>query len=695
MAILAIPEGGLTLHYGDHGTKPAGSSKDKTQIIRLHLARTATDKLLGALQNEEKVKLRLGKKICIDYDRSTERLSATAESHPTELFRGSAKEDKQLYFSGTSSHIFELHQAQQATAPADAALATLQNSLKSSQEEKASNETSFITNKEDARRLASGKNDTRHRPSQSLGGRPQGFRKDLLHGITNSTPSSPFLGASSSPRFGPTSAPVTSASNDKDKVRSEAIKTPLIHLLAVRPATPKSIAQALRASKDDCDKLLDKVSKDCKDSMGKKELKEKIYRELDVWKFQYSSEDDRQCAIDKAVHAFDRMRIGKNDQLWQLLLPAKKRGKGIVLSKLNFDQPVPAIKTPKLNTEGSMLGVGGQSVTDNDTDNDRGRLKQKPKLSQPRSHSQNPVQQKRVSEKEAISKQHVKKEKKDNKPSALHGKFKSPAIIEDSDEDMEDVPLASIKHAASPARRKADNNGHPSVATKPSSHKSQISQSSSSDSSTTKWQPRDQSLSVKASNHVKHDSASSRLSPPPRTDILPNKPSALASSPPTNVNDPEISASSKSSKSSNSSTAPSSPPSSSDLRHAKQKSSCILPNGIATSIEASPKKRKAEPSEDTPSLKRQHLDGFAPTRKISEAESESASSPEKADQARQALNEKSRSFKTYYRKYKDMHAKVMAGDPNNETAMESLQKMHRRIAGLKQEIWDDWKRLVR
>ena len=693
MAILAIPEGGLTLHYADHPTKSAGSSKDKIQLMRLHLARGATDKLLGALRNEEQVKLRLGKKTCFDYGSSTERLAATAESHPAELFRGSAKEDKQLYFSGTSSHIFEVRQAQQATAPADTALATLQNSLKSLQEEKASNETSFITNKEDARRLASGKNNTRHRPSQSLGGRPQGFRKDLLHGITNSTPSSPFLGASSSPRLGPTSAPVTSASNDKDKIRLEAIKTPMIHLLAVRPATPKSIAQALRAPKDNCDKLLDKVSKDCKDSMGQKELKEKYYRELDVWKFQYSFEDDRKCAINKAIHAFDRMRIGKNDHLWQLLLPAEKRDKGIVLSKLNFDHPVPAIKTPKLNTEGSMLGIGGQSMTDNDTDNDRGRLKQKSKLSQPRSHSQNPVQTKRVSEREAISKQHVKKER-DNKPAVVHGKFKSPAVIEDSDEDIEDVPLASIKHAASQAKRKAES-GHPSVTTKPSSYKSQMSQSSSSDSGTAMSKPRDQSLSVKASNHVKHDSASSRLSQRPRTDSSPHKPSPLASSPPSKVNDPEISASSKSSKSSDSSTAPSTPPSSSDLRHAKQRSSHILPNGIATSIEASPKKRKAEPSEDGPSLKRQQLNGFAPTRKISEAESESASSPEKADQARQALNEKSRSFKTYYRKYKDMHAKVMAGDPNNGKAMESLQKMHRRIAGLKQEIWDDWKKLAR
>jgi hypothetical protein len=40
-----------------------------------------------------------------------------------------------------------------------------------------------------------------------------------------------------------------------------------------------------------------------------------------------------------------------------------------------------------------------------------------------------------------------------------------------------------------------------------------------------------------------------------------------------------------------------------------------------------------------------------------------------------------------------MHAKVTSGDRNDSEAIKKLNEMHRRIAALKQEIWDDWRKL--
>ena len=80
-------------------------------------------------------------------------------------------------------------------------------------------------------------------------------------------------------------------------------------------------------------------------------------------------------------------------------------------------------------------------------------------------------------------------------------------------------------------------------------------------------------------------------------------------------------------------------------------------------------------------------------RKISESEAESVSSPEAREQARNLVYEKSRKFKDYYQRYKDMHAKVSSGDQRDPEALTQLNKMHKRIATLKQEIWDDWEKL--
>ena len=733
MATLKVPDQGITLARSQHDDSSPPPVKAPVQVMRLNLAQHTTDRILKTLYNDEHVKLRFGKRVSLEFGKTVQTVQANADPHPSELFVSSKDKADLLYFSGKLSHTLEMQKARQATEQSDEALANLQNSLKSMQEQRASNEASFITNKDDVRQLTGGKKGTKtHRPSPLLADKASAFRKDhLLSGITHSTPSSPFLGASFSPSLGRTSAPPFSTSTpSKDKIRLDAIRIPLIHMLAVRPLTPKTIAQNLHAAKEDVAKLLEKFAKDCRESMGKKELKEKTYKELDVWKFPYPSQDDRQAAIDHAIHAFDRMRVGRSDNLWQLLLPEEKRGKGECLSKLNFDQPVPSTRTPKLASEQSLLNGKADSANEDDTDAGRGRPVTKLSVAAARTQSQNPVHKKRVSEMEAISKQHMRKDlPEQTKPSVQKlnskpvtkktkqpGKYKSAEKIEDSDEEMVEaisapsrpqVPSKESVHRAKPALAAAKlPKPQSSPAPKKSLHKSQLSHSSLPDTNTSAM--RD-SRGLKPHTQQRGESTSRGVSPRPRNGSSPHKPSPLASSPPENANDPETSSTSKSS---NSSTEASSPPSSSDLRNVKASANGSSHKRNPLGVTKIPLKRKLDTSEDDPVAKRYQANVTASKpltngssshnppqqpgnlhRKISESEAESVSSPEKGDQARVSVYEKSRKFKDYYQRYKEMHAKVTSGDEKDREAITRLNEMHRRIATLKQEIWDGWEKL--
>jgi RNA polymerase II elongation factor ELL len=729
MATFKVPDGGITLLRGRHDKSPS-PAKDSAQVMRLNLAQHTTERILRTLRNDEKVKLRFGKRVSLEFGKTVQTIQANADTHSSELFLGENDKAELLYFSGKLSHTLEVQKAQQATEHSDEALANLQNSLKSMQEQRASNEASFITNKEQL--TGSKKGQKIHRPSPLISDKASAFRKDhLLSGITRSTPSSPFLGASYSLNLGPTSAPLLPSSiTSKDKIRLDAIRIPLIHLLAVRPLTSKTIAQNLRCTKEDVDKLLEKFAKDARESIGKKELKEKAYKELDVWKFPYPSPVERQAAIDRAIHAFDRMRVGRSDNLWQLLLPEERRGKGECLSKLNFDQPAPSIRTPKLASDRPVLSAKGDSPNEDDTDTERGRLTAKSATSAARTQSQNPVQKRRVSEKEAISKQHMRKglsqqAKASGQKVAAHpiprktkqiGKFKSAEKIEDSDEEMEDAIAAPSKPDI-PSKEKVKSAKPVLAATRspkpPSSpvpkkslHKSHLSNSSVTDSAISAMRDNQ---TLKLHSQQGNGNASTGASPRPRNGSSPHKPSPLASTPPENANDPDTSSTSKSS---NSSTEASSPPSSTDLRNVKASSSSSSQKREFPSAAKSSLKRKAENSEEDPAAKRHQVNGishkpmtngsgshYAPQqpaslqRKVSESEAESASSPEYREQARMLVYEKSRKFKDYYQKYKDMHAKVTNGDRKDGEAIKQLNKMHRRIRALKQEIWDDWRKL--
>jgi len=159
--------------------------------------------------------------------------------------------------------------------------------------------------------------------------------KPLLANSTKSLPSSPGLAASS-----PSLAPPLSAGMDATMPGDIALKKALTHFLAVKPRSGIACRRAVGIA---VNKWLDRVAK--KTSEDEWTLLDRAYKDLDVWKFKYQGREDRQAAIDNAIRAYDRMRLSKDDDLWQKLLPAEERGQGKTLSRLNL-QKGPLIRTP-------------------------------------------------------------------------------------------------------------------------------------------------------------------------------------------------------------------------------------------------------------------------------------------------------------------------------------------------------------
>jgi RNA polymerase II elongation factor ELL len=689
---------------------PASTPALPPQVIRLSMTQKATEDILKSFQGREKTSIRFGKRVTVQHGKKAYSVFACPETNPSELYQRSINDENTFHFSGKFTHRLETQMAQTDTSKTDEALANLENSLKSYEEQKASNEARFVTDKDELRHLT----EASQRGKANLPPR-SAIRKDrLLSTTSHSNPSSPFLGPARSPAIGPTSASRSvPTSLGKGQVRLNAIKIPLLHLLAVAPLTTQALAQTTHATKEDCEKLLHKYGKDVREATGKQELKDKAYRELDLWKFPYPNDNDRQAAIGRTISAFDRMRISTTDPIWETLLLATERGKGrgSELSRLKIGQAGLNGLTPKLG-----LSKGDpHAVADAGPDHGKaafkakGTARTKGRSGTDEDHEENSTVRREAAKKskEVHGKGTAKKEKKRVQPG---GKFKSAEVIEDSDEELggteEIVPDTAKPSKATYAMVRSSTANQPSKLATTSPLRKEPTSSS-------KPQPRAAAnlMSNWASTRPRSESATEKASPRPRTDSSPKKPSPLASSPPTNATDLD---NSQSSKASSLSSATSSPAISLQHdRNQKAKTSPVAKHRSGTL------KRKAT-DQPSPAPKRQQLqepngthiarpatNGINKSHHKTPANSQrsrgpsssstSTSSPARAKPPTNLLPQadlqlRSRRFKIQYAQYHALHAKMMALPEEDRDAEEVrvLRKMHSRIGELKREIWERW-----
>ncbi|KAF7504001.1 hypothetical protein GJ744_002929 [Endocarpon pusillum] len=736
MAALSVPNDGLVLlRTPERG--PASNSTLPSQVIRLNLAQRATEEILKSFHNKEKISIRFGKRVSVQHGKKSQPVSACTELCPSELYQCSLDDDSTFYFSGKLSHKLEAQKAQTDTAKADEALANLQNSLKSHEDQKASNEARIVTDKDELRHLTELSQKAKGNQSQ-----PSAIRKDrFLHTTHRSTPPSPFLGAGGSPATGP--APIARsapASVSQDQIRLNAIKIPFLHLLAVDAITPKVLAEAIHATKDDCEKLLHKYVKDARDANAKQELKDKAYRELDPWKFPYPRENDRQAAIDRAISAFDRMRINTNDQIWETLLPVKERGKGkgSELSRLRIAQAGINVVAPKAG-----LSKGApQSVTDTDTDHGKpaGKGKGSATKAKPRSNTNESLEQSSTLRKEATKQlkevHHKDAPKKEKRKAQANAKFKSAEVIEDSDEELEGVKTTI--ESTTRLKKGPDAKARASTMKQPSKPTATTTSSIPPTSSLkTSSKITSNLMPNSALTRPRPESGTTKASPRPRTDSSPQKRSPLASSPPTNATDLDNSQSSKTNSLSSATSSPAMSPPHTKGQKSLPPSKTSEPRPPPTAL-----KRKAE-DQPCPAPKRQQINGNhikrPTTNRINKPHAENKSNnrnntsittPSSSQRSRTPssssastinttttnassssttkhcppstsklqsdlqLQSKARRFKIQYARYQALHAKIMAMPEANRDAEEVkvLRKMHTRIGELKREIWEGWEK---
>ena len=255
----------------------------------------------------------------------------------------------------------------------------------------------------------------------------------------------------------PTSVP--SLPNER-AVRMKALRTPLIHFLAARPASITLLVKHLGCKQDELLEVLNKVGKEFRLIPDKWTLNDKAFKELDVWSFDYPNQDDRQLAINCAISAFDRMRISTKEKVWDMLLPKNERGKGKILSNLDLHKgPIKQSNTPKIQVQHSNDAVAKELPGQESDQKDR----LAPSGSEPmaRSQSQDQIKKKKVSEKEVQSKRLLKNDPKkatpapkvkEDHPAVKKGSKKaivpkSSEFVNDSDEEdgLEDASKFQVQ----------------------------------------------------------------------------------------------------------------------------------------------------------------------------------------------------------------------------------------------------------
>ena len=558
---------------------------------------------------------------------------------------------------------------------------------------------------------------------------------------------SPARSISTSPSIGATRTPVRksfmpSMSNPIDMSQEEqrAIHESIIHLLAIRPVSKEFVSKHVKCTTHQGEALMNKYGKASDSDRFKYGLKDKGYKELDIWKFPYNS-DDRQLVIEQAVSAFDRLRISREEKVWQMLLPKLQRNQGIILSKLQLHLgPMQKVSTPRINVQHTG-GASKEFRTDGSDEDQHGRLVPSDADSGARSE---PNQKKKMTEKEAQSKRLLSKNpkkatqaakakesklptkgsktsvvtKETSKSTASSAvKVKSSEFVHDSDEDVEiDDTLTIIdpdanKITTNSKQRQSSEKPKPTPAvtapkskvTAPTTVQKSTSTpktaSMSSDSATKKSTATNSSSSSsdqRTANGLQKPVPMQRKISHNRNISSPIKPSPLGSSPPTNASDLDNegrllpTSSAKNSPAITAATKGTETPTNKGV--ARKITRPVADTSERQQAIEGSKKRKAE---DVDANSGAHGKGAATngTQRPAKRHQVAVPSPSLSDSSgsptspvlRETLK-KAKKFKEYYAQYEKMHRELSAAlNPLNDQ-VERLIKMHNRLETMKAEI---------
>ncbi|KAK4697535.1 hypothetical protein P7C71_g555, partial [Lecanoromycetidae sp. Uapishka_2] len=475
MAQILVPQTGLTLvepslPKPDNETSKSGNMPTQAMLLDLDES-VFQDVLRSARDGGKGLSVNFGKTITLNYGTKSQNLVTSPSPLYAQLYTYSTDNGNELAFAGRLSHKLTMQKAQEDIAGADEALEKLQSQLAGFKKEKASNQITFV---QDNAALPPPHKQTAASLKQKSSGSSMAFLKKnntpsrFGNEATRSMPVSPAIGASRTPltqKPAPTSIPTLPNGRAQ---RLQAIRTPLIHMLAARPASTKLLSNNLNCKAEDILEVLQKVGKKYRLDESKWDLTDKAFKELDVFDFHYPNDGDRELAIGRAISAFDRMRISTSEKIWDKLMPKTERGKGKILSHLNLRKgPINSGNTPRIQVQHPDMKDDDRNLGLDGNDSDR-KDRLAPSDAEPgRSRSQGAIKKKKVSEKEAQSKRLLSKGPKKETPASTEKEAhpavkkgakkanapKSSEFVNDSDEEdgLED---AAILHARSQTPKK-------------------------------------------------------------------------------------------------------------------------------------------------------------------------------------------------------------------------------------------------
>lgn len=491
---------------------------------------------------------------------------------------------------------------------------------------------------------------------------------------------SPLLSVPSSPM---TKRPPTSQPSSAHGMILNALRVPLIHLLAVQPSREAYLAETCRTSLANVRDLLPKIAKHSADDAEKWQLTDKSFREFNPWKFAYRTSEDREQAINSAIKSFDRLRLAKDDKLWQILLPREERGQGKCLSRLTVKAIEPKPATP---------------------------LHKMPNLKEKKPAA------KKTEDKDADKK--TAKDVKDTEPKA------KKVVKEKAVKPTKDAPA---KHATTPAATSTPKLA-PTAATShrntPSTEATKIRTKKAAPTSEGSSTPRVKSKMSARDLH--RDRAPRPAKPPMPVNTKPKNPSPLSASPPVNASDFEdnhpvhkaLSAAPSPAKTSSGNSDRSLKRKANDIDSDIHNHSLSVkkphvdrstpnhtpsgmngrPNGITPSSSNSLKRRSDESSTSTtPTAKIRkvtNIDTSLASRYLHHAaqtspgdSSSSTTSPSIPSLSFRQTVELSQKFQKYYKRYEDLYWQLTESEtPPTETQRSDLLKMHKKLEEMKREI---------
>ncbi|KAJ4146673.1 hypothetical protein NW754_002138 [Fusarium falciforme] len=659
MNSLKVPESGLQLEgsTGKDATLPS-------QAFALTLSDFVIEDMIKSFQNGESINLSLGSKPTLIYGSNSHVIAPPPDSHPYDLYLTRPFESTRT--AEKIPHPGSLFQKPRGATSSNKAQVEKNIDAKP-KTTKSSKSTASSGLDSDIEALQNGlaahaASREKARMVDSLPAKKGSIKvkSKLLAGYSStprSIPQSPGQVSIGSPSMTP------SASQKDDRAKGD--RAMLVHELAVAERSLEYLAGKWTGKQEDCEPTLRKVA-DLLNDTKKWALKKLKWRELDVWNYDYDTQEIRQKAIDNAVRQYDKQRVTVSEPEWDRLLPKEERGTGKSLSRVQANLGNTA-NTPAITIEmadGGSTPRGSAESLDGSRPTARGeamsRSTSNPLPAKPKKPSAQEAQVKRLLGKSkskasasasASSSKAPSTKASPTKPRTAAskpngGRVLSQAIISNSDSSGDEAaPVIKAKPLPKPVPKPAAKAKDTVVAKprplvreplkQPTVTKRAREDDDSSSSSGTPLSKRIKPKQPLAGPRLKHrpsDASQNSRGTVTSTSMKskntsPTKSSPLASSPPTNASDLE-------------NEAPSAP--------------------VVT------KKRKAEGLSKAPAAKRSASSRFS-----------------------DKLVQKAQAFKVYYEKYEALHHEISALDNPPSTKLGHLMEMRDRLQIMKNEIYSE------